>query len=92
VQLGVPAPRSTRLPIGTHKAPNLAKSPQYHRRRHLPQQHNPKAEAAITKVAEEYGRVDGVVNCVGSIVLKSAHTTSDADFEQVRWVGGWVEL
>jgi hypothetical protein len=32
---------------------------------------------------QSHGRVDGVANCVGSIVLKSAHTTTDAEFEQV---------
>eukprot|EP00882_Tetradesmus_deserticola_P019507 GHRQ01020998.1.p1 GENE.GHRQ01020998.1~~GHRQ01020998.1.p1 ORF type:complete len:286 (+),score=85.81 GHRQ01020998.1:293-1150(+) len=41
------------------------------------------AEAVINQAVAAHGRVDGVVNCVGSIVLKSAHTTSDADFEQV---------
>jgi NAD(P)-dependent dehydrogenase (short-subunit alcohol dehydrogenase family) len=41
------------------------------------------AEAVISQAVAAHGRVDGVVNCVGSIVLKSAHTTSDADFEQV---------
>lgn len=42
------------------------------------------AETVINTTASQHGRVDGVVNCVGSIVLKSAHTTSDADFDQVR--------
>ncbi|KIZ01694.1 3-oxoacyl-[acyl-carrier-protein] reductase [Monoraphidium neglectum] len=40
------------------------------------------ADALFAKVVSDHGRVDGVANCVGSIVLKSAHTTSDADFEQ----------
>jgi NAD(P)-dependent dehydrogenase (short-subunit alcohol dehydrogenase family) len=46
---------------------------------------DPKApEALISKhVLSTYGRLDGVANCVGSIVLKPAHATSDADFEQV---------
>jgi hypothetical protein len=42
------------------------------------------ADALITSVVSQHGRVDGVTNCVGSIVLKSAHTTSDADFDEVR--------
>ncbi|WIA11297.1 hypothetical protein OEZ85_011420 [Tetradesmus obliquus] len=41
------------------------------------------AKAVINQAVAAHGRIDGVVNCVGSIVLKSAHTTSDADFEQV---------
>ncbi|GAX78017.1 hypothetical protein CEUSTIGMA_g5459.t1 [Chlamydomonas eustigma] len=40
-------------------------------------------EEAISKAVETYGHISGVVNCVGSIVLKSAHTTSDAEFNQV---------
>jgi NAD(P)-dependent dehydrogenase (short-subunit alcohol dehydrogenase family) len=41
------------------------------------------AEALISgHVLTRYGRVDGVANCVGSIVLKPAHATSDADFEK----------
>ncbi|GFR39955.1 hypothetical protein Agub_g33 [Astrephomene gubernaculifera] len=34
----------------------------------------------IGRAAELYGRVDGVANCVGSILLKSAHATSDEEF------------
>lgn len=46
---------------------------------------DPKApDELISKhVLSTYGRLDGVANCVGSIVLKPAHATSDADFEQV---------
>eukprot|EP00798_Chlamydomonas_sp_ICE-L_P019404 gene19404-26061_t len=41
-------------------------------------------EAAIAAAAEANGgKIDGVVNCVGSIVLKPAHSTSDADFDNV---------
>lgn len=32
---------------------------------------------------ERHGRLDGVVNCVGSILLKPAHTTTDAEWDQV---------
>lgn len=39
-------------------------------------------EKAINDVVAAAGRVDGVANCVGSIVLKSAHTTTDEEFEQ----------
>lgn len=52
------------------------------------------AEAVINAAVQQHGRVDGVANCVGSIVLKSAHTTSDTDFDQVGcnqgrgWMGG----
>jgi NAD(P)-dependent dehydrogenase (short-subunit alcohol dehydrogenase family) len=41
------------------------------------------AEQLISSLAaaSSFGRVDAVANCVGSIVLKPAHATSDADFE-----------
>jgi hypothetical protein len=31
----------------------------------------------LQHVATTYGKVDAVANCVGSIVLKPAHTTSE---------------
>lgn len=40
-------------------------------------------EDAVAKAVAQYGKVTGVANCVGSIVLKAAHQTSDADFDQV---------
>ncbi|KAG1674835.1 hypothetical protein FOA52_015223 [Chlamydomonas sp. UWO 241] len=40
-------------------------------------------EAAIAGAVTAYGRIDSVANCVGSIVLKSAHTTSDEEFDKV---------
>ena len=39
-------------------------------------------EAAV-EAASVGGRIVGVANCVGSIVLKPAHQTSDADFDSV---------
>jgi NAD(P)-dependent dehydrogenase (short-subunit alcohol dehydrogenase family) len=39
-------------------------------------------EACFTAAAEKFGRLDGAVNCVGSVMLKPAHLTSDADWEE----------
>lgn len=39
-------------------------------------------EKVINAVSDAYGKIDGVANCVGSIVLKSAHTTTEAEFDQ----------
>ena len=33
-------------------------------------------ENGLTQVVERFGRIDGVVNCVGSLLLKSAHNES----------------
>ena len=39
-------------------------------------------EAFTTSTVERYGAVDGIVNCVGSILLKAAHLTSDEEWRQ----------
>lgn len=39
-------------------------------------------EASVKQALEAFGRIDGAANCVGSIVLKPAHVTSEAEFEQ----------
>jgi NAD(P)-dependent dehydrogenase (short-subunit alcohol dehydrogenase family) len=40
-------------------------------------------EAAIARAAERFGQIDGIANCFGSLLLKPAHATSDAEFESV---------
>jgi NAD(P)-dependent dehydrogenase (short-subunit alcohol dehydrogenase family) len=39
-------------------------------------------DAAVEEVHASHGRLDGVVNCAGSILLKPAHLTSDAEFAE----------
>jgi len=39
-------------------------------------------ENCFTKIIEKHGRLDGVVNCVGSLLLKPAHLTTDAEWAQ----------
>lgn len=39
-------------------------------------------DQVLTEASSMHGPVAGVANCVGSIVLKAAHQTSDAEFEQ----------
>ena len=36
----------------------------------------------IESTVTEYGRIDGLVNCAGSILLKPAHLISDLEFEE----------
>ena len=38
-------------------------------------------ENGIAQVLDRFGRIDGVVNCVGSLMLKPAHTTSDGEWK-----------
>jgi NAD(P)-dependent dehydrogenase (short-subunit alcohol dehydrogenase family) len=38
-------------------------------------------EQVCRKVLEEHGRLDGLANCVGSLLLKPAHLTSPADWK-----------
>ena len=37
-------------------------------------------DACVEKAMTLHGRLDGVTNCVGSLMLKSAHTTSEAEW------------
>ena len=37
-------------------------------------------EACAAKVVQDYGRIDGIANCVGSLLLKPAHTTSESEW------------
>jgi NAD(P)-dependent dehydrogenase (short-subunit alcohol dehydrogenase family) len=38
--------------------------------------------SAVDAVFKEAGHLDGVVNCAGSLLLKSAHTTSEDEFQK----------
>lgn len=46
-------------------------------------------EACVRSVVDEYGRVDGVVNLVGSILLKPAHLTKPAELEEALQLNLW---
>ena len=35
----------------------------------------------ITRAMERFGRLDGVVNCIGSLLLRPAHLTTEADWD-----------
>jgi NAD(P)-dependent dehydrogenase (short-subunit alcohol dehydrogenase family) len=39
-------------------------------------------EAAARAVAERFGRLDGVANCIGSILLKPAHVTREEEWSE----------
>ncbi len=39
-------------------------------------------DALFAKAGEEFGRVDGAANCVGSFMLKPAHLTTDKEFSE----------
>jgi NAD(P)-dependent dehydrogenase (short-subunit alcohol dehydrogenase family) len=40
-------------------------------------------ESAVAKAVEAHGRLDGLANCVGSILLKPAHLTSEEEWDAV---------
>jgi len=46
-------------------------------------------ERAFTQAIARFGPLDGVANCVGSIILKPAHLTTDADFETTLRLNLW---
>jgi NAD(P)-dependent dehydrogenase (short-subunit alcohol dehydrogenase family) len=37
-------------------------------------------ESCVQETVETYGRIDGIANCVGSVMLKPAHLTSDDEW------------
>ncbi len=37
----------------------------------------------VQSVVAEFGRLDGIVNCVGSLLLKPAHRTTEADWQNI---------
>lgn len=39
-------------------------------------------KACLQNIYEEYGRIDGIVNCIGSILLKPAHLTTEQEWQQ----------
>lgn len=39
-------------------------------------------ESCFSKAIAEFGRVDGAVNCVGSLLLKPAHMTSEPEWQE----------
>lgn len=42
-----------------------------------------KVDRCLVEANERYGRLDGVVNCVGSLFLKPAHATRDEEWAEV---------
>jgi NAD(P)-dependent dehydrogenase (short-subunit alcohol dehydrogenase family) len=40
-------------------------------------------ESIVSEVVERFGRIDGVANCIGSLLLKSAHITSFEEWDAV---------
>jgi 3-oxoacyl-[acyl-carrier protein] reductase len=58
-------------------------------------------DACVARVLERHGRLDGVAHCVGSLLLKPAHLTSDAEWDAalavnltsafaVVWASAWA--
>ena len=39
-------------------------------------------DGCFAKAVETHGRIDGAVNCVGSVLLKPAHMTSEAEWQE----------
>jgi 3-oxoacyl-[acyl-carrier protein] reductase len=43
----------------------------------------PEVDAALKQLATDHGPISGVVNCIGNLVLKGAHSTTDAEWDNV---------
>jgi len=40
-------------------------------------------EETLSSIKSDLGRIDGIVNCIGSVILKPAHMTSEEEFQGV---------
>ena len=40
-------------------------------------------ESTLNYLATEHGTLQGIVNCIGSVLLKPAHITSDTEFREI---------
>jgi NAD(P)-dependent dehydrogenase (short-subunit alcohol dehydrogenase family) len=40
-------------------------------------------EACVQEAEERFGQIHGIVNCIGSLLLKPAHLTTDSEFDSV---------
>lgn len=40
-------------------------------------------DSCVSETFEKYGRIDGVVNCIGSLLLKPAHLITDQEWQSV---------
>jgi len=49
-------------------------------------------EDAFLEIKETHGTIDGVVNCIGSVILKPAHLTSDSEFEETLRINLWTSF
>ena len=45
--------------------------------------HSEQVDRCFAEVLQRHGRLDAVAHCVGSVLLKPAHTTSDSDWNEV---------
>ena len=45
--------------------------------------HTTEVSEAVNRATAEFGRIDGVANCVGSLLLKPAHITTDDEWDDV---------
>jgi 3-oxoacyl-[acyl-carrier protein] reductase len=44
---------------------------------------SPEVDECVAEVVKAFGRLDGVAHCVGSVLLKPAHLTTDSDWDDV---------
>lgn len=76
------ASRGARLVIGARNGDNLKKlAEELHAVAYpLDATHFEEVEACVEKAVQLNGRLNGVANCIGSLLLKPAHSTSEAEW------------
>ena len=76
------AAQGARLMLGGRDSQKLEKLSSELRASHvvLDATQTEEVEKCVARTVETYGRVDGIANCVGSVLLKPAHLTSDEEW------------
>ena len=76
------AAQGAHLMLGAQTSEKLEKLANELRAKHLALDatQTDQVERCVRQTVEAYGRVDGIANCVGSVLLKPAHLTSDDEW------------
>jgi NAD(P)-dependent dehydrogenase (short-subunit alcohol dehydrogenase family) len=79
------AERGARLMLGARSSANLEKLASGLQAHHfaLDATEKDQVERCVEETVNTYGRLDGIVNCVGSVLLKPAHLTSDEEWASI---------
>jgi NAD(P)-dependent dehydrogenase (short-subunit alcohol dehydrogenase family) len=82
------AEKGARLMLGARSKENLEKLAAQLQARHFPLDatQTDEIDRCVEETVNTYGRLDGIAHCVGSVLLKPAHLTSDEEWSSILTV------